>query len=133
LHIAVFAEPFLSLVLQGHKTMESRFSRIRCAPFAQVRDGDVILIKRVAGPICGLTLAKHAWFYELLHEPLEQIRNRFGEMICADETFWDARRNACYATVIELAETVAIDAFPCNKRDRRGWVALRSQQLALEF
>ena len=95
--------------------------------------GDVILIKKVGGPICGLTLARRTWFYELLHEPLERIRNRFGGMICADETFWNAKRDACYATIIELAETVAIDAFPCNKRDRRGWVALRSQQLALEF
>jgi hypothetical protein len=129
----VFAEPFLSLVLEGRKTMESRFSRTRCAPFDRVRDGDVILIKRVAGPICGLTLAKRAWFYQLAHEPLDRIRDRFGGMICADESFWESRRNASYATVIELAETVAIDAFPCDKRDRRGWVALRSQQLVLEF
>ena len=113
--------------------MDSRFSRTRCAPFDQVRDSDVILIKRVAGPICGLTLAKRTWFYELVHEPLERIRDRFGGMICADESFWDGRRDACYATVIELAETVAIDPFPCKKRDRRGWVAFRSQQLALEF
>jgi hypothetical protein len=132
-HLAIFSEPFLSLVLEGRKTMESRFSRTRCAPFNQVRDGDVILIKQVAGPICGLTLAKRAWFYGLMHEPLDRIRARFGGMICGDDAFWEGRRDASYATVIELAETIAIDAFPCTKRDRRGWVALRSPQLALNF
>ncbi len=36
---------------------ESRFSRIRCAPYGEIDDGDIILLKEVAGPICGLALA----------------------------------------------------------------------------
>ena len=44
LHIAVFAEPFISLVLEGRKTIESRFGRTRCAPFDQVRAGDIIMM-----------------------------------------------------------------------------------------
>jgi hypothetical protein len=111
-HLAVFAEPFLSLVLDGRKTVESRFSRVKCAPFELVSDGDIILLKKVAGPVCGLVLAKRAWFYELDKKVFARIRKS-------------------YATLIELAEPTTIPATPCDKRDRRGWVPLRSRRLPL--
>ena len=133
MHVAVFAEPFLTHVLNGAKTTESRFSRVRCAPFEEVSDGDVILIKKVAGPICGIALAHKTWCYDLTYEPLERIRDRHGEAICADEAFWDAQRDANYATLIELSHQAALDAVPFEKRDRRGWVSLRSRQLGMAF
>jgi hypothetical protein len=34
LHLAVLTEPFCSLLLDRAKTIESRFSRVRCAPTA---------------------------------------------------------------------------------------------------
>jgi hypothetical protein len=133
LHLAVFAEPFLSFVLDGRKTVESRFGRTRCAPFDQVRQGDIILLKRVGGPVCGLALAKQAWFYELHHQPIDSIREKYGDTICADDSFWETKRDAQYATLIELAEPISIDAMHCYKRDRRGWVALTAPQLSLAF
>jgi hypothetical protein len=133
IHVAIFSEPFLSLVLSGKKTIESRFSRNRCAPYGEIGDGDIILIKEVAGPICGVALAKRTWCYDLVTEPLERIRARFGAGICADDEFWSSRADALYATVIELDATTSIAPVRCDKRDRRGWVAIRSRQLALNF
>jgi hypothetical protein len=131
LHLAVFAEPFLSLVLEGHKTTESRFSRTRCAPFDMVRNGDIILMKEVGGPICGLAIASRALFFDLQHDPITRIREQYGSAICADDRFWEEKRDASYATLIDLAEPVTIADFPCDKRDRRGWVALTPRQLTL--
>jgi hypothetical protein len=133
LHVAVFSEPFLSLVLCGQKTIESRFSRNRCAPYGEVRDGDIILMKEVAGPIRGVALARRSWCYDLVAEPLERIKNRFAAGICADDAFWAARAGALYATFIELDSAASLRAVRCDKRDRRGWVSLRSRQLAFDF
>lgn len=133
IHLAVFAEPFLSLVLSGRKTVESRFSRRRCAPFGEVAEGDVILVKEISGPVRGLTLAKRAWFHDLSDGQFEQIRKRYGDMICADDAFWETQRDATYVTLIELAETATIDPLEWRKRDRRGWVSLRSRQSAFRF
>jgi hypothetical protein len=133
IHVAIFCEPFLSLVLSGKKTIESRFSRNRCAPYGVIGDGDIILIKEVAGPICGVTLARRSWSYDLLTQPIEQIRNRFGSGICADDGFWMSRAGALYATLIELDVTAAIPPVRYDKRDRRGWISLRSRQLTLDF
>jgi hypothetical protein len=133
IHIAIFSEPFLSLVLSGEKTIESRFSRNRCAPYGEICAGDVILIKEVAGPICGLSLARRTWYYDLVSEPIQRIRDRFGSAIHADNAFWTSRARALYATLIELDETVTIPPVQCDKRDRRGWVSLRSRQLTFGF
>lgn len=133
IHVAIFAEPFLSLVLAGKKTIESRFSRNRCAPYGEIGDGDIILIKEVAGPICGVALAKRTWCYDLGSEPIERIKDRFGAGICAGDEFWSSRADALYATLIELDATASIAPIRCDKRDRRGWVSLRSRQLTFDF
>jgi hypothetical protein len=133
LHLAVFAEPFLSLVLERQKTIESRFGRTRCAPFNQVRNGDIILMKEVGGPVCGLAVASRALFFDLHYQPIAYIRETYGSAICADDKFWDQRRDASYATLIDLIEPLAIANFRCYKRDRRGWVALTPPQLSLAF
>ena len=133
IHLAIFTEPFLSKVLSGEKTVESRFSRNRCAPFGEIGDGDIILLKEVAGPICGLALARRIWCYDLTNEPLERIRRRFGLEIGADEEFWGSRSEAAFATLIELEAPTTISPVLCNKRDRRGWVSLRSRQMTFNF
>lgn len=133
IHLAIFAEPFLSMVLSGEKTIESRFSRNRCAPYGEIDDGDIILLKEVAKPIRGLALARRTWFYDLGREPIEGIRHRFGTGIRADDEFWSSRADALYATLIELDAPASIASVSCDKRDRRGWVPLRSRQMAFDF
>jgi hypothetical protein len=133
LHLAVFAEPYLSKALCGEKTIESRFSRNRCAPYDAVGYGDILLLKAVGGPICGLARVRRAWFYDLSLQPLTYIRDTFGEGIGAGEDFWAARCDAAFATLIELTDPIAIDPVACGKRDRRGWVSLRDRQMAFSF
>ena len=133
IHLAIFSEPYLSHVLEGRKTVESRFSRNRCAPFGEVADGDIIMIKEVAGPICGLSLARRTWFYDVTPDALDGIKAQFAHAICADDEFWEDRRDTSYATLIQLGETTGIEPVWCDKRDRRGWVALRSRQMAFAF
>jgi hypothetical protein len=133
IHLAIFAEPFLSMVLSGEKTIESRFSRNRCAPYGEIDDGDIILLKAVAGPICGIVLARRIWCYDLGTEPIDRIRYRFGAGIRGDDEFWSSRADALYATLIELDTPASIAPVGCDKRDRRGWVSLRSRQMAFDF
>lgn len=133
LHLAIFAEPYLSLTLDGKKTIESRFSRNRCAPFDAISDGDIILMKAVGGPICGLVAVKRTWFFDLAFQSLDCIRGQFGPGICAEDAFWESRRGATYATLIELREPLAIAPLRCIKRDRRGWVSLRRRQMMFQF
>jgi hypothetical protein len=128
LHLAIFQEPFLSLLLDGRKTIESRFSVNRIAPYQQARADDLVLIKEASGPVVGLCLLDHPGYYELDEESWESIPREFGERICAGGAeFWDARRHARYASLLPVKAIVLIDPLRVAKRDRRGWVVLNTR------
>ncbi|NTA18889.1 ASCH domain-containing protein [Agrobacterium tumefaciens] len=130
-HLAIFSQPYLDLVLAGEKKIESRFSRNKCAPFEEVRKGDIILIKEVSGPICGVVLASRIWYFDLDIEPIDAIRRTYGHSILADDSFWLAKEDSSFATLIELERPSAIEPLDFEKRDRRGWVSLRPRQMDL--
>jgi ASC-1-like (ASCH) protein len=130
-HLAVFSQPYLDLVLAGDKKIESRFSRNRCAPFDEIRKGDIILLKEVSGPVCGIALASRTWFFDLDNEPIEAIRQQFGGAILANDEFWLQKEESSFATLIELTNPTSIEPLAFDKRDRRGWVSLRPRQMEL--
>jgi hypothetical protein len=136
MHLAVFHEPFLMLLLNGTKTIESRFSVNRVAPYGCVARDDLILLKRNGGPVVGVAIAGDPGFYELDAAAWRTIRSRFADAICApDERFWQQRARARYGTLIPVRATAAITPFTVDKRDRRGWVlidAVRPAQRTLE-
>jgi len=135
-HLAVFNQPYLDFVLEGRKTVESRFSAIRCAPYQRVRTGDVLLLKPAGGPIVGLCLVQHVWFYALDRSSWQDVRRTFAKELCAqDPDFWQAREHAQFATLMRVSKPTTIQAVECEKRDRRGWVVLREAppQAALEI
>lgn len=126
IHLAVFVEPYLEYVLAGQKTVESRFSVTRCAPYRRVQEGDLLLLKRSGGPITGLCTVDRVWFYELDAHTLAGIRQQFSAALCAqDPRFWTSRTKACYATLMRVRDVARIPPLLVEKRDRRGWVVLR--------
>ena len=127
IHLAVFVEPFLEYVLDGSKTVESRFSVNRCAPFGKVSEGDAVLLKRASGPVVGIARVRTVWSYELDESSWAVIRNRFAKALRAqDPEFWLRRRGASYATLMLMDQVLALEPVKWEKRDRRGWVVLRS-------
>ena len=132
-HLAIFVEPFLSYVLNGRKSVESRFSTRQCAPFGRVKVGDIILLKAASGPVKGICQVARTWYYDLRSVPLISVRERFAESICAqDDEFWRSREKAEYATLLKLRSVREVTPMACPKRDRRGWVILNDdRQLAL--
>lgn len=65
LHLAIFQEPYLGLILAGKKTIESRFSVNRIAPYEAAERDDLVLLKRSSGPITGLCLLADPVYYYL--------------------------------------------------------------------
>lgn len=122
LHLAVFVEPYLELVLAGKKTIESRFGVRHVPPFQAVQCGDVILLKRASGPVVGLCEVGSVWFYELDRKSWDEIRKDFAVGICPQEGFWDERKQASLATLIRVTNVTRLSPISCAKRDRRGWV-----------
>jgi hypothetical protein len=127
LHLAIFVEPYLTFILDGRKTVESRFSCVRCAPFDKVRANDIIVLKRAGGAVAGICRAEAAWFYKINRQVLTEIQKNFATQICpAESGFWSERAGSSYATLISLTDVVRVPEFRIRKRDRRGWVTIPS-------
>jgi hypothetical protein len=127
-HLAIFVEPYLTAVLEGKKTIESRFAVTRRPPYECVEPNDYVLLKRSGGPVIGIALAKSISFYKLSPTVLAGIRRKFARQLFAlDEGFWHDRADKLYATLIELEDAVAVDPFSIEKRDRQGWVTYDRQ------
>jgi hypothetical protein len=124
-HLAVLVEPYLEWILQGRKTMESRFSLRRVAPYGAVRVGDLLTLKHSSGPIVGMCRVAHVEFFELDASTREQIRSRYSVPLCAENAaFWEVRAQFRYATLMQLTDVRRLTPYACGKRDRRGWVVL---------
>jgi len=124
IHLGVFIEPFLSYIMEGKKTIESRFSVNRQAPFGAAMKNDILLIKGSGGPIVGLCRVDQAWYYHLDQDSWSDIKN-FSDALCIqDPDFWLQKSSASYATLLKIdcVRGIAPLAFP--KRDRRGWLVL---------
>ncbi len=127
-HLAIFTQPFLDLLLDGQKTIESRFAKVRCAPHGCIRKGDRVLCKVSGGPIIGeFTAGKVLSFTNMFDATLDEIAKHYSTQICSDvdPNFWEARKGKKYATLIfvESPRRLATPQ-PFHKRDKRGWVVL---------
>ena len=65
-HLAILTPGWIDLILDGTKTIESRFTRVRCAPFRKVHEGDSVYLKESGGLVKGMfTVAKVETFENL--------------------------------------------------------------------
>lgn len=133
LHLAIFVEPYLQYIIEGRKTVESRFSIKRLPPYESIHVGDIILLKKSSGPIVGVCQASYVWFYRLDESSWNTIKKEFTGAICVqDPQFWNDRKNASYGTLIKISHIKKITPFYCNKLDRRGWVILKQKEDGME-
>ncbi|MBN8490329.1 MAG: hypothetical protein J0M00_02715 [Burkholderiales bacterium] len=123
LHLAVLVEPYLGYLLTRRKTIESRFSITRVAPFETVERGDVVLLKRSGGPVVGLALVGRTEFVHLAPNTWAYVKS-FSREICADAEFWESRRAKRYATLMQVDDITDVEPFTIDKGDRRAWVVL---------
>ncbi len=125
LHLALLTEPFLSLLINGTKTIESRFSRVRCAPYGCLARGDVIAVKKTGGPVLGAFIAGPVTSHQLTPARVTELRERFATPLCAsDDGFWDQRSGCAYVTLVAVEHVRCLPEITFPKKDRRGWVQL---------
>ncbi len=126
-HLAILSQPFLDLILDGKKTIESRFSKVRCAPHGVVKTGDIVLMKKPGGKVLGqFTVGKVLYFPDITPEQFEHVKSHAKE-ICADYDphFWETRTAARYVTLMSVLDVVRYETpMSVAKKDKRGWAVI---------
>jgi len=106
---------------------------VKCAPFGVIEAGDIVLLKEPGGPVVGEFTVGHVdLFRDLTSAIVRRIARDYARQLCWDEEFLKRKLTARYATLLHIA-AVQLYAQPIvvEKRDRRGWVVLDTQQLPL--
>jgi len=133
-HLAIFIEPFLTYVLNGKKKWESRFSINKCAPYQSVNKGDCILIKKSGGPIVAIGEVSDVWYFHLDKKSFAEIKKNYSDLLCIeDPIFWETKKFAEYATIINLKNIKKIEPININKKDRRGWLIISKNKNQFEL
>jgi ASC-1-like (ASCH) protein len=123
-HLAIFNEPYLSLIYEGKKKIESRFSINKVSPYHKIYKGDIVVLKESGGFVTGLFLAGEVKYFSNLDiSVLRNIEISYGDLICSQYSmdFWAMREKSNYATLINIAKVQKITPIKINKKDRNGW------------
>lgn len=127
-HLAIFSEPFLTYLLSGKKTLESRLSMNRMAPFGMVAKGDIVVVKKSGGDICAIFRISEVQFYSKLNpEIIKRIDERYGSKILwnLDPAFLLSKADAKFLTLISISSLHRISGITTEKNDRGAWVTIR--------
>lgn len=128
IHLAIFAEPFLSLLLSGKKTVESRFSLNQISPFNKVKRYDIVFVKKSGGNILAYFVVGCT---EFIHDPtslqLTKLKKRYSEAIgsASMKNFWKERECAKYISFLQVIHVSKLTPIKIKKRDRLAWCVLR--------
>ena len=126
-HLAIFKGNAGELILNGQKTIETRFARAKIAPFGVISSGDLVYIKPSGGDIIGQFKVKKVIFYDNLDlSDLSHLRNLHEKEIAAGEDYWKAHESAKYGALIFIGQSSKFITAPIKlpKKDLRGWVVL---------
>ncbi len=126
-HLAIFSGNIAEDIFSGKKTIDSRFSKAKIAPFGKVSAGDTVFVKPSGEEITGQFRVKKVIFFDgLTPKDIEDIKNRFGKAISVDDDYWKKRMDAKYATLIfiDSSNKFITSPFKVNKQDLRGWMVL---------
>jgi hypothetical protein len=133
-HVAIFSEPYLTLLLNGSKKVESRFSINKISPYGRIFNGDVVLVKKGGGPVVALFIAGDIKFFSGLNiNKLKIIEDEYSKLICSDvdPLFWRNRENSKFATLIKVKTVKEVTPFIINKSDRTAWSVVQNKLLSL--
>ena len=133
-HLAIFKQPFLNAMLDGKKTIESRFMVNRSIPYKKIHSGDKVIIKESCGLVIGEFKVKKVEDIEL--NSLEKVEycKSFSNEICSDldKNFWKNRENKRYATLIWIDSlTKYNEPRECTEKPNRsmaGWFVLKNKE-----
>lgn len=125
-------KPTIEAILNGKKTIETRFSKHKISPFGEVASGDIVYMKPPGEEIVGRFKVKKVIFLDgLIQSDIEKIFNEYGLQISAgdpleDKKYQREKSESSYGTLIFISESERFITSPIKikKIDRRGWMVL---------
>ena len=128
-HIAILRQPLFDMVLNGTKTIESRWAMHRVAPYNKIKKGDEIWLKETGKDVTAKAIVQNVKFYELTPEIVEQIRKEYGKQIGTDYfEDWQSTLQKRYCTLIWLDKVKKIHPMKVPRSNGAGWICMNEKK-----
>lgn len=124
LHLGIFTEPYLSFMIDGVKTIESRFSKNKGAPYEKISKDDVVIVKKSSGNVLAYFTIKEVMFFDLSITSVAELREKYCKELCVGEDFWSLKKDSKYATLIVIDKLKKLEPFHINKKGMQTWIIL---------
>jgi len=128
-HLVILKKPYLDAILNGTKTVESRFTITNRPPFGRISIGDKLFLKLSSGPVrATANVSKLKSFDNLTPKTIEELKKQFNQYILAANEYWLNKLNSNFGVLIWLKDVKTIKPRTINKKDWRAWVLLTEKQ-----
>ncbi len=123
-HLGIFGQPYLTYMLDGKKTIESRFSKNKIAPYNKITKDDIVIIKESSGNVLGYFTIKDVLFFDLNVISIDEVKSKYNSRLCVDDTFWANKKDSRYATLIFIDKLFKLKPFHIRKKGMQTWALL---------
>ena len=124
IHLGIFNNIYLPYILNGTKTIESRFSKNKILPYNNITKDDIVIIKEAGKSIVGYFTIKNVLFFDLKKTKISDIKKEYNQYLCVDDTFWHEKDNSNYATLIFIDKIFKVKPFNIKKKGMQTWLKL---------
>lgn len=125
MHLGIFTEPYLTYMLEGKKTIESRFSKNKILPYNEISKNDIVIVKKSSGNVVAYFTIKEVLFFNLNEIPINEIKNMYGKELCVEENFWLSKKDSNYATLIIIDKIIKLNPFHISKKGMQTWIKFK--------
>jgi len=128
-HLVILKKPYLEAILDGSKTIESRFTMTRRTHFGRVLLGDKLFLKESSGPVCATAkVAAVKNFENLTPQQIIEIKQQYNHYIKGSEEYWRSKADCRFGVLVWLKDVEPIEPVRIRKKDWRAWVVLTEKE-----
>ena len=115
----------MNFILNGEKTIETRWSINKIAPFGVVKPGDLLIMKETGKKATATAIVDRVLFFELTPQIADEIKEEYGKEICIHKfNNWEEVRLKNYATLMWIKDVKTILPTDVPKSCGSGWIVL---------
>jgi len=125
-HLVILKKRYVEAIVDGRKTIESRFTKSRREPFGRIVAGDKLFFKVSSGVVCAVGFVERvAEFRDLTRGKIAGLKKRYNRTICGADEYWDEKKDSRYGVLVWIRDVRVMGAVNIDKKDWRAWVILR--------
>lgn len=128
-HLVILKKPYLNAILEGRKTVESRFWQRRGAAFGKICRGDKLFLKASSGPVCAVAnVAAVKKFENLTPDKITRLKGQYNHLIRGSDKYWQSKADRKFGLLVWLDDIRPIEPVQIDKKDWRAWVVLTEKE-----